>query len=169
MNAMDDLYATARRYLKQHHVLNLATCSESDIESPVQTKQYQTWVAPVFYALHLEQLIFLSAAHTRHCQNLANNPLASGSIVEDYSDWKDIKGFQLEGVVAKIDVPHVSAAVESYAEKYAVVGDDAPPAIAKALSKVEWFALRLTRVFFIDNAKGLGHRDELDLGLLFSQ
>ncbi len=131
------------------------------------TRDNQPWVAPVFYAVWQNSLIFLSAPHTRHSKHLDLNPLVSGSIQEDYANWKDIKGIQLEGRVERIGDRHKRAVVNCYADKFPVTGPDAPVEIARALDKVGWYQLHIAQMLFIDNSEGLGNRDEVDLNLLF--
>jgi len=156
--ADDDSYLTARQYLQQHRVLCLASCKDT-----------VPWVAPVFYAKHSDKLIFLSAPHTRHCKNIAANPWVSASIQEDYSDWKDIKGFQLQGVVSPVPADGLTDVISAYSKKFPLTGVDAPAEIAAALDKIQWFEMSITKLFFIDNARGFGHRDELDPAHFFSK
>jgi len=144
-------YTAAAEYLNSHNVLSLATCADE-----------QPWVAPVFYAQFEGKLLFLSAAHTRHCQNIAANSSVAGSIQEDYSDWMQIKGIQLEGRASLINDSKLQSAISKYSQKFPVVGKDAPPAIANALDRISWFEISIIQLFFIDNSKGLGHRIELD-------
>ena len=117
----------------------------------------------MFYAVWQDSLIFLSAPHTRHCRNLQANPLASGSIQQDCADWQDIKGVQLEGRVEQIDSSHKQSVIDCYSAKFPVIGPDAPSEIAKALDKISWFRLYPELMYFIDNSKGFGHRDKVDL------
>jgi uncharacterized protein YhbP (UPF0306 family) len=141
--------AQVQQYLQSHNVLCLAT---SAADCP--------WVSPVFYSVYNEQLIFLSAPHTRHSTNISNNPTVSGSVQNDYGNWEDIKGIQLQGQVKQ--VTDTAPVIEAYAKKFPVTGDDAPPQIARALDKIGWYAITVELLYFIDNSKGLGHRIELD-------
>lgn len=125
-------------------------------------------MSPVFYATTNAGLIFLSAPHTRHCKNIAVNANVSASIQHEYSDWADIKGIQLEGVVAVVPEHQKLQVIEQYSAKFPVTGDQAPPEIAKALDKIQWFQLIVSKLFYIDNSRGLGHREEIDPSLLFS-
>ena len=154
---MDELYRSAQGYLKEHNVLSLATCNKS-----------QPWVAPVFYMVHAEKLVFLSAPHTRHCKNLTANKNVAGSIQEDYSDWAEIKGFQLQGEVQRVPSAKLSECISAYSEKFPVTGAGAPTEIAQALERIHWFELTVQKVYFINNSLGLGHRDELVPERLFS-
>jgi uncharacterized protein YhbP (UPF0306 family) len=141
-------------YLAAHHVMTLAT---HGAEGP--------WASAVFYANEGASLIFLSAPTTRHCRNLALDARCAATIQEDCADWKQIKGIQLEGCVVELQGEEEKRAQHLYGEKFPVIGAAAgvPSAIVKALARVRWFRLVPERVYFIDNSKGFGHRDEIDL------
>ena len=150
MNAAEQ----ALQYLESHHVVTLATFDGG-----------MPWAAAVFYVNDGYDLFFLSSPATRHCVNLANNPQVSATIQEDYDHWPKIKGVQLEGVAHEIFGFDETAARKLYGEKYPLVGKlaQAPAFIVKALAKVRWYKIHPTRLYFIDNSAGFGHRDEIDL------
>ena len=150
-------YDTARQYLLQHNVLCLATTTN---DTP--------WVAPVFYSVCADKLVFLSSPHTLHCQNIASNPQVSASVQEDYSDWAEIKGIQLQGRVSGVNNADKQTVIDAYSEKFPVTGGDAPPEITNALEKISWFEISVEKLLFIDNSKGLGYRVELDPVQFFS-
>lgn len=141
-------------YLAAHHVMTLAT---QGAQGP--------WAAAVFYACDGASLIFLSAPKTRHCLNLAQDARCAATIQEDYSDWSLIKGIQLEGRVHELKGEEERRAQHIYGDKYSIVGPlaKAPPAIVKALARVHWYRLVPERLHFIDNSKGFGHREEIQI------
>ncbi len=141
-------------YLAAHHVVTLATGGD---EGP--------WAAAVFYVHEAWALYFLSAPTSRHCRNIAQSPRVSATIQEDYSDWREIKGVQLEGIATRLSGDEEERVRGLYAAKFPLVGNpaDAPGAIAAALKKVGWYRLAAQRAFFIDNSIAFGHRDEIDL------
>ena len=95
-------------YLRSHNTMTLATCAG---DAP--------WAATVFFASDDLQLYFFSAPDSRHCQNLALNSKVAVTIQEDYHDWREIKGIQLEGQVALVDgVLEKAKAMAVYARKY---------------------------------------------------
>ena len=143
-----------QRYLRNHNVATLATGSGTDI-----------WASAVFYVNDGYNLYFLSSPESRHCLNLAQSPHVALTIQEDYSDWTDIKGIQMEGTVSEISGDEEGKARRLYGEKFPVVGilAQAPAAIVKALAKVRWYRIDPQKLYFIDNSVGLGHRDEIDL------
>jgi hypothetical protein len=145
----------AADYLAAHHVMTLAT---QGAEGP--------WAAAVFYASDGCSLIFLSSPNSRHCRNLALDDRCAATIQEDYSDWPQIKGIQMEGRVRELKGEEESQARRLYAAKFPMVGAAAniPSPIVKALAKVRWFRLVAERGYFIDNSRGFGYRDEFGLG-----
>ena len=146
-------YAAA--YLAEHHVMTLATQGAAG-----------PWAAAVFYAWDGASLIFLSSAKTRHAIDLAADPRCAATIQEDYSDWPRIKGIQLEGRVARLSGDDEAEARRQYGEKFPIARPLAklPPAIVEAFARVNWYRLTPSRMYFIDNSKGFGHRNEIALG-----
>ena len=142
-------------YLDRHHVMTLATCAA---DGP--------WAAAVFYVSAGRSLYFLSSPTSRHCRNLAQDPRCAATIHEDYSDWAQIKGVQLEGRSSEIRGDEALRARQRYGDKFPIVGRLAttPAAIALALAKVCWYRLDVERLYFVDNSQGFGHRDQIDLG-----
>lgn len=148
-----ELIARVRHYLQAHNVATLATCSGGE-----------PWAAAVFYVCDGPTLYFLSSSTSRHALNLTANPHVALSIQEDYADWLEIKGVQIEGDGIEISGEEEEKARRLYGEKFPAVGllAKAPAAIVKALAKVRWYKVAPRHIYFIDNAQGLGHRDEVD-------
>jgi uncharacterized protein YhbP (UPF0306 family) len=141
----------ALAYIAGHHVMTLATHGPLGL-----------WAAAVFYADDGFRLTFLSAGHTRHAQNVAASPHVAATIQEDYADWPAIRGIQLEGAVRQLLGAEREAAIERYRAKYPFLAE-AEPAIAAALTRVNWYCLTPERLYFVDNSRGFGHRDEIAL------
>jgi uncharacterized protein len=150
----DPLSEQVQNYLREHNVMTLATQGAEGV-----------WAAAVFYANDGFTIYFLSAPNSRHCRNLLGNPRASAAVYADYSDWKDIKGVQMEGPVCVLAGADEEEARRVYGAKFPLVGklEQAPDSIVKALAKVRWYRLIPERLYFIDNSAGFGHRDEIDL------
>jgi uncharacterized protein len=153
----DELKGQILDYLRSHNTMTLATCAG---DAP--------WAATVFFASDDLQLYFFSAPDSRHCQNLALNPKVAVTIQEDYHDWREIKGVQLEGQVAFVDgVLEKAKAMAVYARKYPAViklfTDPSSGVFYKAFLKVKFYCVTPEKVFYIDNAQGFGKRQELVL------
>jgi len=149
----DDARRRALDYLASHHVMTLAT---SGADGP--------WAAGVFYVSDGLALYFLSSPASRHGVDLAANPRVAVTIHEDYADWPQIKGIQAEGRACALAGDEEKRARALYGDKYPLVGKlaQAPAAIVKAIAKVCWYRFTPRRMYFIDNSRGFGHRDEID-------
>jgi uncharacterized protein YhbP (UPF0306 family) len=147
-----NLPPAAAACLAGHHVMTLATQGS---EGP--------WAAAVFYAVHADDLIFLSAPTTRHCRNLALDPRCAATIHAEVDDWQAIQGIQLEGRVSALQGGELEQARQRYAERFPFVrGAGVATTIVQALARVRWYRLRIERLSFIDNRRGLGHREQFD-------
>lgn len=138
-------------YLRDHHVMTLAT------QGPLGL-----WAAAVFYANDDWRLYFLSAGHTRHGQNMAASPRVAATIQEDYDDWTAIRGIQLEGTVRLLEGGARAFAIVHYAQKFPFVRRP-EASIEAALARVNWYCLTPERMYFVDNSRGFGKRDEINL------
>ena len=138
-------------YLAGHNVMTLATQGP---DGP--------WAAAVFYAVDGDSLIFLSSPATRHARNFEHDRRCAATIQDDTADWKAVKGIQLEGSVELLEADAAREARARYAEKFPLVAPlvAVPPSIAEALARISWYRLIPTRMYFVDNSRGFGHRDE---------
>jgi len=139
-------------YLAAHRVMTLATCGA---DGP--------WAAAVFYANDGFDLYFISSPVSRHGRHLAAQAAVAATVHEDYHDWREIKGIQLEGTVEQLAGAEEAGARKLYGEKFPFVADpgSAPAAIAAAFAKVRWYRLAAVRAYFVDNSAGFGHRDQV--------
>ncbi len=141
----------ALAYLQAHNVLTLATTGP---EGP--------WASAVFYANEGFTLYFLSSPKSRHARNIAARSSVAGAVQEDYGDWPEIKGIQLEGVATPLEGEPRDQARALYARRHPSVAEPTAE-LAAALARVAWYRLTPGRLYFIDNALGFGHRDEVPL------
>jgi uncharacterized protein len=148
---MNEAAGRALTYLADHHVMTLATHGPLGL-----------WAAAVFYAHEGFELYFLSAGHSRHAQNIATSPQVAATIQADTTDWTAIKGIQLEGWVQMLTGRDRETAFTLYAKRFGFLTQ--PIAVVEtALKRVNWYRLTPERLFFVDNTRGFGHRDEIDL------
>ena len=145
----NNMQAQALAYLQAHHVMTLATVDPQGV-----------WAAALFYASKDFTLLFLSAAHTRHAQNIAARPRIAATIQENYENWEEIKGIQLEGVVHQLQDKERLKAIDFYTARFPFINQP-NSAMKAALTKVNWYQLTPDKLYFIDNSKGLGHRTEI--------
>lgn len=152
-----DLEERILKYMADHNTISLATVTDR-----------QPHAATVFYVSIGFELFFVSNPTSRHSINLERNPIVSGTINEDYSNWLKIKGIQLEGKVDCIGgIFENKRIVTAYIKKFPNVADffvspkKLGEAIARKVSKVRFYRIIPERIFFIDNATGFGDREEL--------
>ncbi len=147
----------ASRVAQHLHRLHVATLATVGPEGP--------WAAAVFYVHDGWDLYFLSSPTCRHALNLAHDARVAATIQADHADWPGIQGVQLEGTVQPLSGDAEARARALYGQKFPLVGKlaQAPAAIVRALAKVRWYRLGTSRLYFIDNSRGFGHREELVL------
>jgi uncharacterized protein YhbP (UPF0306 family) len=156
----DDLRQTVLDYLAAHNTVSLATAGP---DGP--------WAATVFYANVGTDLYFLSEPKTRHCQNLLADGRVAGTVNEDYRDWQQIKGIQLEGRAQEVGNPiELTRALGAYLHKYPFVRQFLSPdkllqgvKIAGKTFDIRLWRLRPDRLYYLDNARGFSNRQELPL------
>ena len=141
-------------YIKKRNVMTLATQGSQGL-----------WAAAVFYVNDRFTFYFLSAESTRHAVNMRDASHVSATIQLDYDNWQDIKGVQMEGNVELLDGLEKASAITRYGVKFPVIASalKTPTEIKKAMARVSWYKLVPERLYLINNARGLGHRDEIKL------
>lgn len=126
-------------FIKKHHVLTLATKSESEL-----------WCANCFYA-YLEEdnsLIFTSDISTRHIVEAIANPLVAGSIVLETSVVGKIQGIQFQGILSKPENKNLDKAKKRYLHRFP---------IATLMDTTLW-SLELSLIKMTDNRLGFGKK-----------
>jgi uncharacterized protein YhbP (UPF0306 family) len=142
-------------YLSAHNTLTLAT-----------ERDGAPWANALFYANDGLTLYFVSDPRTRHADHLRHNARVAATIQDDHRDWRAIQGIQLEGRCEEITHPVESAhALSVYAAKFPFVKDlfDAPAPLGTAMANARWHKLTPTWIRLIDNTRGFGHKEEIDL------
>ncbi|HEU5294259.1 MAG TPA: pyridoxamine 5'-phosphate oxidase family protein [Burkholderiaceae bacterium] len=143
-----ELPRSVTQYITSRHVMTLAAQGS---DGP--------WAAAVFYASDGDDLIFVSSPASRHARQLALDARCAATIHSEVTDWRSIRGVQLEGSVDALAAAQRPHAMQVYGEKFPFVQPAvAAPAIAQALARVQWYRLRIARLYFLDNAQGFGRR-----------
>jgi uncharacterized protein YhbP (UPF0306 family) len=147
-------------YLETHHVMTIASCAKNI-----------PWAAAVFYASDGFDLYFLSNPKSRHGTYMAANPRVSAAIHEDYSEWREIRGIQLEGKAERLRSLKLQARFwEVYLKKFPFVkqffqSSALRGALSSKLAGIRLYRIVPSAVWYIDNRRGFGHREMLDLTL----
>lgn len=145
-------------YLATHNVMTIAS-----------SHQNVPWAAAVFYASADFVLYFLSNPKSRHGMNIAENSQVSAAIHEDYHDWRQIRGIQLEGRAERLtSIKQRAEFWKTYEKKFPFVKQFFRAGSLRAMLSTKVTGIRLYRIvpsqiYYIDNSKGFGHREMLDL------
>ena len=145
-------------YLATHNVMTIASCTGNI-----------PWAAAVFYASAEFTLYFLSNPASRHGMNMEQNTQVSAAIHEDYSDWRKIRGIQLEGHAERLtSIKQQAAFWKAYEKKFPFVrqffaAGSLRDMLSSKLAGIRLYRVVPSQVYYIDNSKGFGHRDLLDL------
>jgi uncharacterized protein YhbP (UPF0306 family) len=156
-----ELRETVLAYLAAHNTVSLATVAADGVP----------WAATVFYVNVGTDLFFLSEPKTRHSQNILAGGRVAGTVNEDYRDWQEIKGLQLEGHAAEVtNKLELARVMMAYLGKYPFVKQFLSPGsllqgvkIAGKSFEIRLWRLRPERLYYLDNARGFSARQELPL------
>ncbi len=136
------------------------------------------WAASVFFAADGLDLLFFSSPGSRHGQHLAERRWAAATVEGEYDDWREVRGLQLEGPVERVGAAELPRALRVYLAKFPWVGDMLRQAlgssggpgeatvvveVGRVRTEVRFYRLRPRRVVLVDNRRGFGHREELQL------
>jgi uncharacterized protein YhbP (UPF0306 family) len=148
------LRRTVQAYLAAHNVLSLATQGPKG-----------PWAASVFYVHVGWKLFFLSAPDSQHSHQLSLNPHVAATINPDYTNWREIRGVQLEGTAGLVTNPaELARSFKAYQRKYPFVGQQQTPTeLTRALKSVRLYRIVPSRLLFVDNSRGFGHREEVNI------
>jgi len=138
-----------RGFLAAHTVLSLATVG------PKSKPQ----VADVYYVQGNDPVLyFASGAHSRHAGNIARDPRVAGTIHALSTEWRGIRGVQMEGTCAPTTGLDQAKAWTRYTTKYPFVLSD--PALIRALGTLRMYRFTPHWLRWIDNSIALGHNVE---------
>ena len=90
-DGQEALRAEVLAYLGERYSLTLATDGAGG-----------PWAAGSYFASDGLTLYFLSDPASRHCQDIAVDGRVAAAIHEDYKDWREIRGVQLEGTAGPV-------------------------------------------------------------------
>jgi len=152
MTDRKSLKSSICRYLVRHTTLSLATCHEG-----------RPWSTDLFYASDDScQLYFVSSVTTRHSRHIAANPRVSVSISGECSDWKEIKGVQLDGVAGVVSEADRDGVIEMYLTKFpALKMLHQASEILSVFRESRFYQISPKWIRLIDNSKGFSHKDEM--------
>ncbi len=143
--APDEIKKKIADYLTSHNKMTLATVTP-DGRPLAHTVEYVSDGCTVYFG---------TLRTSRKAQNILKTPHVSFAVDEDYADWMNIQGVQMEGTASVLaDPKELKIAGEMYARKF--------PAVASFPQNPDMIMVKVEPVagFFLDYAKGFAHRDE---------
>ena len=143
----DDTRARVIAYLEAHNTLTLATENNSI-----------PFACSLFYVNDELDLYFVSETKTRHALNIEENFSVGVTISEDHRDWLTIQGIQLDGTCEALGAVQTARPLALYVKKFPFVAT-----LGAAMAKVKFFKITPRWVRFIDNTRGFGFKEEIDL------
>ena len=152
MTDQESLKSSIGRYLARHTTLSLATCHDG-----------RPWSTDLFYTSDDScQLYFVSSTTTLHCQHIAANPRVSVSISRQCSDWKEIKGLQLDGVAGVVPKADRDRVTEMYLTRFPSLKKlHKASEILSIFRKSSFYRISPEWIRLIDNSKVFGHKEEM--------
>jgi|SRR5450631_112920 uncharacterized protein YhbP (UPF0306 family) len=142
-------------FLAAHHVMSLATCGPS---GPHATN--------LFYACDTLALVWFSATDARHSREIEANSRVAATISPDYSDFATVRGVQIAGTARLImaedqRMRHLELlqSVYPFLQKLSA----APEKLRQAYAQASIYRLEPTRIVMIDNTRGFGHKETIEL------
>lgn len=141
-------------FLDAHHVMSLATCGPDGAHA-----------ANLFYARDGFSLVWVSDPRARHSLALAGNAEAGATVASDCRDFPDIRGVQISGTAHRVDDSAerqcARALLQSRYPFLEQVADHS--GVKRAYEAAEVYRLVPRRIVMVDNTRGFGHKDALDL------
>jgi uncharacterized protein YhbP (UPF0306 family) len=150
-----DLESRIIAFLDEHHVMSLATFGSAGVHA-----------ANVFYARDVLSLLWVSDRDSRHSRELETRAEVAATIAAETVDFRTIRGVQIHGTARRLgDAAARSQAEAMLAKRFPFLAQmaDAPPALQEAYRKAEVYRLSPYEIVMIDNNRGFGHKETLEL------
>ena len=149
-------FADVEECIHSCHIMTLATSDSKSV-----------WTAPVYY-IYLESIFyFFSKATSRHILNARVSGTAAASIHNNPQGWADIKGVQMEGVVAEAEGGEKSAqAFRTYMQRFSFVKEILSASFSGSLKsfteqfQVRWYMFVPEKMVYLDNSVKFGFRQQ---------
>jgi len=153
MPPADDLADRIGEFLDAHHVMSLATCGP-----------HGPHAANVFYARDGLSLLWVSDRQSTHSTNIGINPQVSATVAPDYRDFDEICGVQIFGNAHPFSEAAARCSARTLlARRYPILQHPPDPMIEQAYSSAVPYQLVPNSIVLIDNRRGFGHKETLDL------
>lgn len=149
-----ELRGRIEAFLAAHHVMSLATIGR---EGP--------HAASLFYAYDGLVLIWISDPASRHSRDVDAEPRVAATIAADYSHFAQIRGLQIWGIARRVEQNERERCLTMLEARYVFLKRSAegPEKMHNAYAQSAIYRLDPKRLVLIDNTRGFGHKETLDL------
>jgi uncharacterized protein YhbP (UPF0306 family) len=142
-------------FLAAHHVMSLATCGAAGVHA-----------TNLFYACEGLALVWVSGPDTQHSREIEADPRVAATVAPDYSDFAAIRGVQIAGAARRVlatdeRMRHVALLEARYPFLRQLAA--APLKLRQAFARTAVYRLQPARIVLIDNTKGFGHKETLEI------
>ena len=142
-------------FLAAHHVVSLATFGSS---GPHATS--------LFYACDGLALVWVSEPDTQHSREIEADSRVAATVAPDYSDFTAIRGVQIAGAARRIAAAdermrHLAQLETRYSFLRQLAAG--PLKLRQAYGRTAVYRLDPARIVLIDNTKGFGHKETLEI------
>jgi hypothetical protein len=150
----DELAERIAAFLDAHHVMSLATLGPDGPHG-----------ANLFYARDGFTLFWVSDPTSRHSVELEADARVAATIARDYSDYATIEGLQASGRARRlVDDAELAWARQILEARYPFLEQLLDGDVRDSYARAQVYRLDVGRFVLIDNTRGFGHKDVLDLG-----
>ena len=149
------LRAEIEAFLAAHHTVSLATVDEEGAPH----------AANVLYAPDGLALYWMSDTQTRHSRHIEARQRMTATVAPDYADFRLIRGLQIFGKARRLAGIESLATARRMISRYGFLAElaNGPAALRAAFEKAGFYCLEPQRITFIDNTRGFGHKETLEL------
>jgi uncharacterized protein len=149
----DTLAERITAFLDAHHVMSLATAGPQGPH-----------VASLFYARDGFALLWVSDRTSRHSLELGADARVEATIAPDYSDHAAIRGLQVAGRARSlVDEPERVRARRILETRYPFLRHPGDGNLRESYARAQVYRLEAIRYVLIDNTRGFGHKDVLEI------
>jgi uncharacterized protein len=142
-------------FLAAHHVMSLATMGSSGPH-----------VTSLLYACDGLALVWVSEPDSRHSRKIEADLRVSATVAPDYADFAIIRGVQITGLARRVVAAHERMRHLAQLEaRYSFLAQlaAAPLKLRQAYARTAVYRLDPVRIVLIDNTKGFGHKETLEI------
>jgi len=149
------LRAEIEVFLAAHHTVSLATVDDEGAPH----------AANVLYAHDGLALYWMSNIETRHSRHIEARPRVTATVAPDYADFRLIRGLQIFGAARRLSGVESLKTAARMVSRYGFLAELAkgPAKLRAAFEMAGFYCLEPTLITYIDNTRGFGHKETLEL------